>query len=474
VQKPVFSLFDSETLQIKPFHKKPGELVTMYTCGPTVYNFAHIGNFRTYVFEDVLRRTLKYFGYPVRQAMNLTDVDDKTIKGAITNGQSLDAFTKPFKEAFFKDLKTLNIEPVEIYPEATAHIQEMIEMIQDLIDKKIAYVGLDKSVYFSIHHFPEYGRLAHLDKKELKAGACQRVHHDEYDKENVTDFVLWKAYDKERDGDIFWESPFGKGRPGWHIECSAMAIKHLGKTLDIHVGGIDNLFPHHENEIAQSEACTGCQFAKHWCHSEHLLVDGKKMSKSLGNFFTLRDLLERGYKGKEVRFALMQSHYRMQLNFSLAALDAASNGLKRINTCISSLCDYKPQKENFLTPSFFEHHLQLFDQALASDLNIAEGIALVFQLVKDVNQHLKDNRLGHEDIKNLINLFKNFDQILAVMDFQADEEIPSEIKEALEKRNQARANKNFQESDQIRKWIESQGFLVEDAPSGAKVKKINR
>jgi cysteinyl-tRNA synthetase len=471
MHKPVLKLFNSETLSIQPLDKKPGETITMYTCGPTVYNFAHIGNFRTYVFEDVLRRALKYFGYKIKQAMNLTDVDDKTIKGAISTGQSLDAFTKPFKEAFFQDLKTLNIEPVEVYPEATAHIVEMIAMIETLLDKGIAYKGADGSIYFSIRHFPNYGRLAHLDTKELQVGASNRVQLDEYEKDSISDFVLWKAYDKERDGLIFWESPFGKGRPGWHIECSAMAIKHLGKTVDIHVGGVDNLFPHHENEIAQSEACTGCCFAKHWCHSEHLLVDGKKMSKSLGNFYTLRDLIQKGYTGKEVRFALMQSHYRMQLNFSLQALDAAKSALKRINSCIENLLAFNPKEENFLTSSFFSHHENLFDQALADDLNLAECFALVFLLIKEINTHLAEEKVGKEDKSQLIELLQKFDLIFGVMNFTIEKEVPQEILDAMESRRLARERKDFHEADRLRKWIESLGYVIEDSPTGPKVKK---
>ncbi len=471
MKKPIFKLYHSELMQVKELDKKPGSLITMYTCGPTVYNFAHIGNFRTYVFEDILRRALKYFGYHVKQAMNLTDVDDKTIKGAIQTSQTLDDFTKPFKEAFFKDLKTLNIEPVEVYPEATTHIQEMIDIIQSLLNKGIAYIGYDQSVYFSIDKFPNYGRLSHLDKKELKPFASERIHADEYDKDCISDFVLWKAYDPARDGQIFWDSPFGKGRPGWHIECSAMAMKHLGETIDIHVGGIDNLFPHHENEIAQSEACTGHCFAKHWCHSEHLLVDGKKMSKSLGNFYTLRDLIEKGYLGKEVRFALMQSHYRMQLNFSISSLDAARTALKRIDSCIENLISFDAKNHNYLTDAFFEHHQMLFDQGLADDLNIAECLALIFNLVKEVNLHIAEDRLGLKDQELLLQLFKRFDQVLGVMTFEKEVVIPSEIEEAMIQRKIAREKKDYSEADRLRKWIESQGFVIEDSPAGPKVKR---
>jgi cysteinyl-tRNA synthetase len=344
MKKHRLKLYNTESRQKEEIVPLDGRVVRMYTCGPTVYNFAHIGNFRTYVFEDLLRRTLKFFGFAVQQAMNLTDVDDKTIKGAIEKKVSLDAFTQPFKDAFFEDLNTLGIQKVEYYPQATDYIPEMIAMIQKLLDTGFAYSGHDKSIYFAIAKFPSYGRLSHLHMDELQAGASNRICLDEYDKENVSDFVLWKSYEPQRDGDIFWDSPFGKGRPGWHIECSAMAMKLLGQTLDIHVGGVDNMFPHHENEIAQSEAYSCHHFVKHWLHAEHLLVDHKKMSKSLGNFYTLRDLLQKGYQGREVRYMLLQTHYRTQLNFTLQGLDGAVSSLKRLSDFVQRLKGIRREK----------------------------------------------------------------------------------------------------------------------------------
>ncbi|MCB1073997.1 MAG: cysteine--tRNA ligase, partial [Simkania sp.] len=317
---------EKEPITLAP-HKKE---IALYTCGPTVYNFAHIGNFRTYVFEDLFRRTLEFFGLKVKQVMNLTDVDDKTIKGALEKRVSLDEFTQFYKRAFFEDLKTLGIQKAHLYPSAIDYIPQMIAMIQHLIKKGLAYKGKEGSVYFSIRHFPAYGKLSHLCLSELKAGASERVTTDEYEKESIADFVLWKGYDPERDGDIYWESPFGKGRPGWHIECSAMATELLGETIDIHMGGVDNIFPHHENEIAQSEGCSGKMFSRYWVHAEHLIVNGKKMSKSLGNFFTLRDLLDKGYSGTEVRYLLLSTHYRTQLNFTLEGLNAARQSLQRL------------------------------------------------------------------------------------------------------------------------------------------------
>ena len=344
MQKHRLTLYNTETRQKEELVPLDGRTIRMYTCGPTVYNFAHIGNFRTYVFEDLLRRSMEFFGFSVRQAMNLTDIDDKTIKGALDKNIALDAFTKPFKDAFFEDLNTLNIQKVEYYPQATDYIPEMIAIIQKLIEKGAAYRGQDESIYFSLAKFPSYGRLSHLHLNELQAGASNRVALDEYDKENASDFVLWKAYDPKRDGVIFWESPFGRGRPGWHIECSAMAMKLLGESIDIHVGGVDNIFPHHENEIAQSEACTCRRFVKHWIHAEHLLVDHKKMSKSLGNFYTLRDLLEKGYTGKQVRYMLLHTHYRTQLNFTFAGLAGAVSTLERLSDFVIRLQGIRREK----------------------------------------------------------------------------------------------------------------------------------
>jgi cysteinyl-tRNA synthetase len=338
------TLYNTETRQKEEVVPLDGHTLRMYTCGPTVYNFAHIGNFRTYVFEDLLRRVLLFLGYSVRQVMNLTDIDDKTIKGAIETKTTLDAFTQPYKKAFFADLETLSIDKVEFYPEATGFVAEMIAIIQNLLEKGFAYKGVDGSIYYSIAKFPSYGRLSHLHLDTLKAGASERVFSDEYEKENVSDFVLWKSYDPQRDGDVMWDSPFGKGRPGWHIECSAMAMKLLGESIDIHVGGVDNCFPHHENEIAQSEAFSGKRFVRHWLHAEHLLVDHKKMSKSLGNFYTLRDLLKQGYTGRQIRYLLLQTHYRTQLNFTFQGLDAAAASLQRLADFITRLREIRKDK----------------------------------------------------------------------------------------------------------------------------------
>ena len=330
-------IYNTESRKKEEVLPLDGKTIHMYTCGPTIYHYAHIGNFRTYVAEDLLRRSLKLLGYQVIQAMNITDIDDKTIKAAIARKVSLHEYTRPYEEAFFEDLHSLNIEPVEYYPRATEYIEEMILIIQKLLELKIAYQGVDKSIYFSITKFPSYGRLSHLCLDQLEAGASNRMSEDEYEKENIADFALWKAYDPEKEQGIYWDSPFGPGRPGWHIECSAMAMKLLGSSIDIHAGGVDNMFPHHENEIAQSEAFSCSRFVKYWVHIEHLLIDHKKMSKSLGNFYTLRDLIAKGYEGRHIRYLLLQTHYRTQLNFTFRALEAARSSLQRIDDFIVRL-----------------------------------------------------------------------------------------------------------------------------------------
>lgn len=446
--------------------------VRMYTCGPTVYNYAHIGNFRTYVFEDLLRRTIKFFGMRITQVMNLTDVDDKTIKGAIAQGITLDEFTKPFKEAFFNDLKTLNIEPAEHYPAATDYILEMIDMITELLSKGVAYKGGDGSIYYAIRKFPRYGCLSHLHLDELQAGASERVISDEYDKEHISDFVLWKAYDPMRDGKIYWESPFGPGRPGWHLECSAMAMKILGETIDIHVGGIDNMFPHHENEIAQSEACSGHKFVNIWMHSEHLVVDNKKMSKSLGNFFTLRDLLNKGFSGIQLRYMLLQTHYKTQLNFTLTGLEAVKGALQRLQDFIQRMNAIDQTRVFGLIDPILERAQAAFASSLADDLNISAALAAIFEMVRDVNALSDEKKIGKQEAEKIIGLLKCFNEVLGVLYFEtAAEEIPKELDEALARRIQARQQKNWALADELRDFIISRGYIIEDTVQGARIKK---
>ncbi len=461
----------SRTLEdVKPLH---GNEIRLYTCGPTVYNYAHIGNFRTFTFEDLLRRTLRFFGFKVEQVMNLTDVDDKTIKGAIASKMTLDAYTKIYKDAFFDDLKVLNIERVEHYPAATDYIPDMIKMCEVLIDKKGAYIGADKSVYFAISSFKDYGKLSHLNLEDLQLGASERVHHDEYAKENASDFVLWKAYDEERDGDIYWDSPFGKGRPGWHLECSVMAQKILGETIDIHAGGVDLIFPHHENEIAQSECCSGKLFSRMWVHAEHLLVDGKKMSKSLGNFYTLRDIIQKGYDGKALRFMLLATHYRTQLNFTFQGLDAAKQTLSRIHDFIVRLTSYQaadiaswPNLEQVIS-----HNMNGFSTSLANDLNISEALSFLFELIREVNAAIDQKLLSKQDVEQVKACIQKMDSVLGICTF-TEEEVPQEIKDLVEDRQKARREKQWQRSDEIRALLAQKGYGVEDGPTGARVKKL--
>lgn len=456
---------------VKPLKEK---CISLYTCGPTVYHYAHIGNFRTYVFEDLLRRTLKYAGFTVTQVMNLTDVDDKTIRGAIAKGISLDDYTQPYKEAFFHDLKELHIEPAEYYPAATDYIDDMISMINVLLDNGHAYKGGDGSIYYAIQKFPRYGCLSHLHLDELQAGASDRVANDEYDKEHAADFVLWKAYDPERDGQIYWESPFGKGRPGWHLECSAMAMKLLGETVDIHVGGVDNMFPHHENEIAQSEACSGKTFVNLWMHAEHLVVDNKKMSKSLGNFYTLRDLQEKGYTGMQIRYLLLQTHYKTQLNFTLQGLEAAKGALQRLNDFIQRLQEVETVESSGRIEPLLQKASQKFEEALSDDLNISVALSAIFDLVREINGLCDSKLISRTEAEQVLNVMKQFNSVLGVLSFEKQEEpIPQELQDAFEKRLQARQEKNWKLADELRDFIHQQGYVMEDTLTGARLKKAN-
>ncbi len=473
VTQTPLKLFNTLTRNKEPLVTLEPGRVSLYTCGPTVYDFAHIGNFRTYVFEDILRRTLQLFGYRVFQVMNITDVDDKTIKGAIKHGVTLKQYTERFEKAFFADLKELHIQPAESYPAATDYIPQMIEMIQKLIDRGVAYAGRDGSVYFAISKFPKYGCLSHLKLDELQVGASERIVADEYDKDNVSDFVLWKGYDAERDGQIYWESPWGKGRPGWHLECSVMAMSLLGDTLDIHCGGVDNMFPHHENEIAQSEACSGKPFVKVWLHSEHLVVDNKKMSKSLGNFYTLRDLLNRGFSGLQVRYLLMQTHYKTKLNFTFQGLEAAKGSLNRLNDFVKRLHGIQGTSSSGQSEAILQRAFVNFTEALADDLNISAALAAVFDMVREINGLADQNALSEADAKRVLSLVERFNGVLGVIDMTPEEpEVPQEILEALEARTQARASRNWAKADELRDFITNQGYVIEDTASGPVVKKI--
>jgi cysteinyl-tRNA synthetase len=439
--------------------------IGLYTCGPTVYNVAHIGNFRTYVFEDLLRRYLKYCGFSVTQVMNLTDVDDKTIRGSREAGVALREYTQTYKDMFFEDIKILNIEPAEHYPAATDHVPEMIALIEKLFEKGLAYESDDGSVYFSISNYPNYGRLARVDLSQMRSG--ERVANDEYEKDNVADFALWKAW-SEADGDVVWDSPWGRGRPGWHIECSAMSMKYLGESFDMHTGGVDNMFPHHDDEIAQSEGATGKEFVKYWMHSAHLVVDGKKMSKSLGNFHTLREVMERGYKGREVRYVLLAAHYRQSLNFTFKAVDAARVSLARLDEFGDRLRELKTAGEEL--PQWAEKAKSGFEAALDDDLNIAEALASLFDMVHDGNRAMDAGDLDWS-AEAVLELLKSFDSVLGVLEKPADDGVDDAVQSLLDERAQARANKNWAESDRIRDALRDMGWEVRDSAVGQKAKR---
>lgn len=442
-----------------------GRHVKLYTCGPTVYNFAHIGNFRAYVFEDLLQRHLEARGYEVLRVMNLTDVDDKTIRGCRNLGVRLADFTQKYKDAFFTDLDTLRIKRAQHFPAATDHVPRMIEMIRTLEEKGIAYQADDKSVYFRISKFPEYGKLAHLNLEELRPSG--RIRNDEYEKESVGDFALWKAWD-EADGDVKWESPWGPGRPGWHIECSAMATALLGNQMDIHCGGVDNIFPHHEAEIAQTECCTGVQFVKTWLHCAHLMVEGEKMSKSAGNFFTLRDLLEKGWSGREIRYALITVNYRLPLNFTFDGLAGARSALQRIDEWAQRLADEaaRPGADAAAPlPQELAAHVEGFFVALDDDLNISGAMGHVFDLIRETNRAIDGGTFSAAT--SLLAAWQRINHVLALE--PEAKAVPAEVTALVEQRLAARAAKNWAESDRLRGAIAEQGWVVKDTKEGPKL-----
>ncbi|HEX4955651.1 MAG TPA: cysteine--tRNA ligase [Thermoanaerobaculia bacterium] len=459
--------------RLEPFHPLiPGQ-VRMYTCGPTVYNDPHIGNLRTFLFEDVLRRSLRYLGYQVVQVMNLTDIDDKTIRGANQAGVSLDEFTRPYIESFFRDLAILHVEPADRYPRATEHIPEMIAITERLIAAGHAYES-DGSIFFRIATDQDYGRLSGFDLAEVQQG--ERVASDEYGKEDARDFVLWKG---AKPGEPSWDSPWGPGRPGWHIECSAMSMKYLGESFDIHCGAVDNIFPHHENEIAQSESATGKPFCHTWLHSEHLIVDGEKMSKSLGNQFNLSDLLARGVEPRALRYLFLSVHYRQKLNFTFASLEGASGALRRLDELrfrLGAAVGSGPPRQKLKTA--LARLESEFAAGLADDLNLSEALAALFRFVRDVNVAIERGELGEGDRDRVLAALARVDSVLGVLDRQAwasgapvagpsDDEVEAQ----LEARREARAGRNFALADRIRQQLEEQGIVLEDTPHGTRWKR---
>ena len=486
-----------EFVPLNPEKKKVG----MYCCGPTVYDFAHIGNWRTFVFADLVRRTLEFSGYDVRHVMNITDIEDKIIKRVRENKTTLREFTGKFETAFLDDLKALNCKEPHIKPRATEYIPEIIALIEKLVARGIAYKASDGSVYFSIEKYRgcgcHYGQLLKLNFDEMRAG--ERVSSDEYEKESVADFALWKARVPD-DGDIFWPSPFGEGRPGWHIECSAMSMKVLGESFDLHLGGEDLKFPHHEDEIAQSEGATGKPFVKYWLHGAHLLVEGKKMSKSLGNYFTLRDLLAKGFTGREVRYLLLTAHYRETFNFTLDGLAGAKTALARIDECVGKLREAAANCKEAQEPE--KETIEQFTEALNDDLNISRSWAVVFDWIRKKNTWLLTEFVAEsESVHSLVTnspapgqeahnasimaarqiraakaasalaTWSKIDFVLGV-GAKTEAEIPAEIQALADARTEAKKNRDFKKADAIRDELKAKGWVIEDSPKGIKLKKL--
>jgi cysteinyl-tRNA synthetase len=470
--------FNTYSREIEEFEPRDpaARPLRIYTCGPTVYSRAHIGNFRAYIFEDLLQRHLELRGYKVHRVMNITDVDDKTIRGTHEAGVPLQKFTEQFKQAFFEDADTLRIKRADESPAATdqRYIDKMIEMIGVLVARGLAYQADDKSVYFRINKFPDYGKLAHFDLTQLQSTG--RVKHDEYEKEHIGDFALWKAWDEE-DGNVKWDSPWGPGRPGWHIECSAMSTALLGDQLDIHCGGIDNIFPHHEAEIAQSEGVTGKKFVRYWLHCAHLLVDGQKMAKSLGNFYTVPDVLAKGYTGRELRYALLRVHYRVPLNFTWEGMNEARESLGRIDEWLARLREIaQKQTAQRSTPINREPASNLqgpiektdFEDALDDDLNISAALGFLFESIREANRTMDESKLDVASATAWLDWWK---RINTVLDLEAKTEIvvPPVVTQLAKERENARRERNWKRSDELRERILALGWEVRDTKDGPKL-----
>ena len=471
---------------------EPGR-VKLYTCGPTVYDFPHIGNWRAYVFEDLLKRFLIFSGYKVTHVMNLTDVDDKTIRGANAAGVGLEEYTRPFIEAFDRERDILNILPADHYPRATGHIREMVDIIKVLLERGFAY-RKDGSIYFAIDKFPAYGRLSKINLEDLRPGS--RGDADEYEKESVHDFALWKA---PKEGEPVWETEIGPGRPGWHVECSAMSSKYLGRTFDIHCGGVDNIFPHHENEIAQSEAANGVKFVNFWLHCHHLVVDGEKMAKSKGNFYSLADILAKGYDPYDIRYLLISTHYRKMLNLTFGELDQAKTARGRLGNFLGALKDVtKEGPAGPEIPEMIAAARSGFVESLEDDLNISEALGSIFDFVTNVNALIAQDAITQEDAQKSLEFYSYLDKVLAIKPSpvrsavgkiiahgrvrgratvtkdrpaDADPILEKEVLEKIEARNKARSEKNYALADAIRKDLLSWGILLEDTKDGVLWKK---
>ena len=460
--------YNTLTQQVEPFAPLQGNTVRMYTCGPTVYNFAHIGNFRTFTFEDILRRWLRARGYQLDHVMNITDVEDKIIRNAAAEHKSLAEYTEKYTQAFLEDTATLRLERPERLVKATDHIKEMVKAIEDLGTRGFTYQS-DGSVYYRISKFPGYGKLSHNDFSGIRAGA--RVDVDEYDKANARDFVLWKA---PKDSEPFWESDIGPGRPGWHIECSVMAMKYLGQTLDIHAGGVDLIFPHHENEIAQSEALSGKPFARFWLHAEFLSIEAQKMSKSAGNFYTLRDLLGMGYDPESVRYLLASVPYRKKLNFTFDGLKAAATAIDRLrNFKLRLETDKFPEGSNQKILERTQAAVSQFGESLDDDLNTAGALAALFEFVRDSNTVMDAGEFRSGNVPPALKLLSQFDAIFDVLrQSQKQTGVSDTEAEALiAERVQAKKNRSFARADQIRQQLLDAGIILEDTKEGTRWKR---
>jgi len=468
---PDVRLYNTMTRQVEPFVPADGRTVRMYTCGPTVYNPAHLGNFRTFLFEDLLRRVLRRAGWQVEQVMNLTDVDDKIIKRAMERGETITQVTEPVVGIFHDDRKYLRIEAAERYPKATESIPEMIALVERLMANGVAYLADDGSVYFGIDKFAQYGKLSRLDTRDIKAGA--RVAQDDYSKENAQDFALWKAAkDEDEATGAAWDSPWGRGRPGWHLECSAMAMRFLGETLDIHCGGIDLVFPHHEDEIAQSEAATGQEFSRFWCHGEFLLTNGAKMAKRIGNVATVNDLRSQGVSPAAFRLFAYNTHYRKALNLSADALESSIEGARRVGDFWARL-----QSASGGTPELAAAADELVreaDEAFFDDLNAPAAIGALFTFVRRGNTELDRRGTDVQAVEKARAAFQSVNDVLDIVpdEEEAEPELAAFVEERLASRRAARARRDFAAADAIRDELTGRGIAIEDGPQGTRWKKL--
>lgn len=460
-------LYNTLTRKLEVLEPMDGKTVRMYTCGPTVYHFVHIGNFRTFTFQDILRRYIKYRGMELLHVMNITDVEDKIIAAARRKNVSIHEYTKKYEQAFLDDMEALKIERPEIMPRATEHIQEMLGLIEKLKEKSYTYES-EGSLYYRINKFEDYGKLSQLDSEETELMGG-RVDEDEYTKENPRDFVLWKAH---REGETAWDSSFGPGRPGWHIECSAMSMKYLGESFDIHCGGVDLIFPHHENEIAQSEGATGRPFVRFWVHGAHLIVEGQKMSKSLGNFYTLRDLLNRGCKPTALRYLLSSVHYRNQLNFTFEGIKQADASIRRVNDFILRVREIEDGVEDSAElTGLIEKASGQYEEAMDDDLNTSSALAAVFELIREINIVLEKKELGSGNRDQILDFLSAVNQVFAVFELEEQEIEDEEVLGLIEERERARRSRDFPRADEIRDRLAEKGILLEDTKEGTRWKR---